>query len=674
MNSLRIRRSGLAAIAGLALVAAAPAAPAMAHTVAQPASPPDVLAAAAADRAAASGLDKLAKGPAEAFRRVSLTPGSAGLFYASYERTYAGLRVVGGDAVVVADGTGAVKETVAAPTATINTGTRAGITADRASTVAAKQLSKVDSASRPELVVRAGETPRLAYEVVLNGQRDGAPSVLHVFVDARTADVVETWDEVVHGTGNGNHNGNVTIDTGRQGANFVLNDPTRPGVSCGNQAGTNFTGPDDVWGNGSGTNLETACVDAYYAEQQEWNMLRTWLGRNGIDGAGRGFQSRVGLNDTNAFWNGQFGSFGHNSANNAQATSIDVVAHEFGHAIFQFTPGGSGGGGNEKGGLNESTGDIFGALTEAFAANPNDPADFLVGEEVNLVGQGPIRNMFNPSALGDPNCFSAQIPNTEVHAAAGPQNHWFYLLAQGSNANPASPTCNGSTVTGIGIQKAGQIFYNGLLRKTTAWTHAAARRATVAAAASMFSAAECNATKAAWSAISVPAQAGEAACGQQPPGNDFSISVNPTSATVQPGQSATVTVSTQITGGNAQTVNLSASGLPAGATASFNPATIQSGGSSTLTVSTSASTPTGTSTITITGDGADTDHTAQLRLVVGSDTPPNCTDPAWSPTTSYVPGDHVTHNSHRWESTWYSTGAEPGAPTSWNVWRDLGAC
>ena len=43
-----------------------------------------------------------------------------------------------------------------------------------------------------------------------------------------------------------------------------------------------------------------------------------------------------------------------------------------------------------------------------------------------------------------------------MHAAAGPLNHWFYLLSQGSNASPASPTCNGSTVTGLGIQTAGQ--------------------------------------------------------------------------------------------------------------------------------------------------------------------------------------------------------------------------
>ena len=51
--------------------------------------------------------------------------------------------------------------------------------------------------------------------------------------------------------------------------------------------------------------------------------------------------------------------------------------------------------------------------------------------------------MYNPSAVGDPNCYSSSIPGTEVHAAAGPGNHWFYLLAQGTNpaggSRPARP-------------------------------------------------------------------------------------------------------------------------------------------------------------------------------------------------------------------------------------------
>ncbi|SDY73578.1 aminopeptidase S [Amycolatopsis xylanica] len=103
-----------------------------------------------------------------------------------------------------------------------------------------------------------------------------------------------------------------------------------------------------------------------------------------------------------------------------------------------------------------------------------------------------------------------------------------------------------------------------------------------------------------------------------PVGNDYSVSLSPTSGTVQPGQSAQVSLSTSVTSGSAQSVSLSASGLPAGATASFSPATIQSGGSSTLTIATSASTPNGTSTITVNADGADADHSATYTLTVGT--------------------------------------------------------
>ena len=51
-----------------------------------------------------------------------------------------------------------------------------------------------------------------------------------------------------------------------------------------------------------------------------------------------------------------------------------------------------------------------------------------------------------------------------MHAAAGPLNHWFYLLSNGSNGSPGvARPATGSTVTGVGIQTAGKIFYNGLL-------------------------------------------------------------------------------------------------------------------------------------------------------------------------------------------------------------------
>jgi hypothetical protein len=100
--------------------------------------------------------------------------------------------------------------------------------------------------------------------------------------------------------------------------------------------------------------------------------------------------------------------------------------------------------------------------------------------------------------------------------------------------------------------------------------------------------------------------------------NDFSMSANPSTLSVNPGQSAASTISTKITNGSAQNVALSSSGLPSGATATFSPATISSGQSTTMTIKTSASTPQGTSTVTVTGTGASATRTTTITLTVGT--------------------------------------------------------
>lgn len=703
MKPLRTRRTGAVATAGIALALMLPALPALAQPAQQQAvqPPPKTLAVQAADAVAAKGVAALDTGAKESFHRVDVTKGGGGLFYVAYKRSYHGLAVVGGDAVVVVNGKGDVRDTIAADTKPINVSTDAEISSQQAATTARELLETVERTSEAKLVVLAGQTPKLAYDVTVTGVDEGTPSKLRVFVDAITGSVLQAREqlkdigthgtetqeqttqsadqrsEAVTGTGHGYYYRDVTIDTSGSAGRYVMRDPIRSGISCGRYSTRRvFTGSDNVWGNGSGRDLETACVDALYSVQQEWDMLGAWLGRNGINGNGGGFPVYVGLNQVNAFWTGSFATFGHSSDRSRQLTAIDIVAHEMGHAIFQTTPGGTGRG-NETGGLNESTGDIFGTLTEHYADNPNDPADYTVGEEANLTGRGPIRYMANPSRVGHPNCYSSAIPRTEVHAAAGPQNHWFYLLAEGS-AN--SPTCDGSTVRGLGIRKAGKIFYNGLLRKTSSWDYQAARAATLEAALALYpnSCREFNAVKAAWNAVNVPSSRNEPTCTSQPPqGDEFSMSLNPSSIAIEPGSSATVTVATNVTNGSAQTVSLSAAGLPSGVTATFSPATITSGDSATLTITASATASTGTTSVSITGDGSAVNHTVQLSLTVGSGdpVPPGCGGlPAWSSTTPYQPGDVVSHDGHKWESTWYSTGAEPGAPGSWSVWEDRGAC
>lgn len=448
-----------------------------------------------------------------AARQAGAHPGTKGTYYVSYERTFDGLSVYGGDFVVAVGDSGRATGATGAPSRTITlASTTPTQTRSQAQAVARRQVDKADTVSSPTLTVYAVGSPRLAWRTKVVGTDQGRPSITTVWTDARNGKVLLASDQVKDGAGNGYYYPGVTIGTSGSGSSYSMTDPNRSGVKCGGQNGAAYTGVDDVWGNGSGTSLETACVDVLYSVGKEVDMLSAWLGRNGIKGNGTNYPAEVGLNDVNAYYDGSVTNFGHSQDNARQLTAIDIVAHENGHGIFQTTPGGSTGG-NETGGLNEATGDIFGALTEFYANNPDDPGDWTVGEEANLVGQGPIRNMANPSALGDPNCYSSSIPNTEVHAAAGPLNHWFYLLTNGTNG---STSCNGSTLTGIGIQNAGKVFYNGLLLKTSSWTHGKARVATLTAAKNLFGTTDCttfNRVRDAWSGINVGAQSGEPTCG-----------------------------------------------------------------------------------------------------------------------------------------------------------------
>ncbi|MFI0233829.1 M20/M25/M40 family metallo-hydrolase [Streptomyces sp. NPDC017086] len=609
-------------LGGVVMPAAfASAAPHVAPPAGKPEPTPVARAVAAADQAARSGLDALAKGPEEQYDRRQVTPWVKGLYSVAYERTYRGLPVVGGDVVVLADGGGRVRSVQSATKARIAVSTKARVTAAQAVRTSRAGLAKTEKVDSRRLVVRVeGDRATLAWETVLTGYtKANVPSRLHVFVDARTGKVVDSYDDVRAGSGTSKWNGPnpLTIDTSRSGSSYVLRDTTRPGLQCSDYSGGLFTKATDNWGTGNPTSKETGCVDAMFAAQKESDMLKNWLGRNGHDGNGGSWPVRVGLNELNAYWDGSTITIGHNSANEWIA-GIDVVGHEFGHGLDSFTPGGA----NHESGLGEATGDIMGALTEAYANEPApyDTPDYTVGEMINLQGRGPIRNMYNPSQVGNnPNCYSASIPQTEEHAAAGPLNHWFYLLAEGSNpggGKPSSPTCNNSTVSGVGIQNAGKIFYGGMLLKTSGMTYKRYRTATLTTAKNLDASCSLfNSTKAAWDAISVTAQTGDPVCtGEQ---TDFSLGLSPASGDVNAGSSARATVNTSTVSGSAQQVSLTASGAPAGVNVSFSPATVTSGSSSTMTVSTSSATAAGTYQITVTGTAGTRTHTAQYALRVG---------------------------------------------------------
>jgi Zn-dependent metalloprotease len=496
-----------------------------------------------------------------------------GTTHTRYERTYAGLPVLGGDLVVAETKAGATESVTKASRSVLkNVDTSADIapaTAEKQALGAAKAegsaKTKADRAPR-KVVWTAQGKPTLAYETVVGGiQHDGTPNELHVVTDATTGKKLFEWQAVENGTGNTQYSGQVTLGSTQSGSTYNLTDGGRGNTKTYNLnrgtsgTGTLFSGPDDVWGNGQASDLETAGADAAYGAGITWDYYKNVQGRSGIRGDGVGAYSRVhyGNNYVNAFWQDSCFcmTYGDGSGNAKPLTSIDVAAHEMTHGVTSATAKLVYSG--ESGGLNEATSDIFAAAVEFYANNAQDKGDYLVGEKIDINGDGtPLRYMDKPSKDGaSKDAWYSGIGNIDVHYSSGPANHWYYLLSEGSGAktingvNYDSPTSDGLPVTGIGRDKASLIWFKALTTKFNSTTnYAAARTGTIAVATELYGAtsAEVKAVTDAWAGINVGARPGG---GDPDPGTVFEN----TADVAIPDNGAAVTSSVSVTGrtGNA---------------------------------------------------------------------------------------------------------------------------
>ncbi|WP_343050506.1 M4 family metallopeptidase [Nocardioides ungokensis] len=278
--------------------------------------------------------------------------------------------------------------------------------------------------------------------------------------------------------------------------------------------GTLITSTTTTFGNGTNANRATAGADAQYGSNETWDFYKQTYGRDGIFGNGTGSYNRVhyGSGYVNAFWDGTKMTYGDGDGTSyGPLVSLDVAGHEMSHGVTENTAGLTYSG--ESGGLNEATSDIFGTMVEFFANNASDPGDYLIGEQFDLKKHLGFRRMDNPASDGSSlNCWSATAGSADVHYSSGIGNHFFYLLSEGSGAKTLngvsynSPTCNGSTVTGIGRDAAANIWYRALtVYMTSSTNYSGARTATLNAAKDLYGAGstQYNAVASAWSAVSV---------------------------------------------------------------------------------------------------------------------------------------------------------------------------
>ncbi len=404
------------------------------------------------------------------------------------------------------------------------------------------------------------------------------------------------------------YSGTRSITTRVISGNYALRDNTRGnGVNTYNSGGqpsypsTNFTDADNNWTAAEFDNAakDNAALDAHWGAMMTYDYFQAKHSRNSYNGSGAAINSYVhydniagGAGYDNAFWNGSVMTYGDGSSNGQEGngsfdalTSIDVAAHEIGHAVCSNTA-------NlayqrESGALNEGFSDIWGAAVEHFAkGNGSDTAPsaavWLIGDEIDRrTGAVALRSMSNPNERSqpdtyggthwkEPNCGTPTRANDYcgVHTNSGVLNYWFYLLTVGGSGT--NDINNAFNVAGIGMAKAAKISYRLEANYLSANSKFAdARTGAITAATDLYGAnsAEVISVTNAWHAVGV-GDAYVQACALAAPTNFSGGSINDNGFTLTwtavsgaasytvtaNGNSTTVTTTTQvITGLNAGT-------------------------------------------------------------------------------------------------------------------------
>ncbi|MCH1865948.1 protealysin inhibitor emfourin [Nocardioides sp. CFH 31398] len=216
---------------------------------------------------------------------------------------------------------------------------------------------------------------------------------------------------------------------------------------------------------------DDAVDEAARGLEQSLDLFRTAYARDSFDGRGAPVVATVhyGEDYVNAFWDGTQLVFGDGDGEVfARFTrSLDVVAHEFSHAVVQYTADLVYA--DQPGALNESVCDVFAAcLDQRERGETAEQADWLIGRDLFLPGvqARALRDMARPGtayddpALGrDPQVghmddfVVTQDDNGGVHLNSGIPNRAFHLAATaigGSSAEGAGAIWY-AALTGSGV-------------------------------------------------------------------------------------------------------------------------------------------------------------------------------------------------------------------------------
>ncbi len=382
-------------------------------------------------------------------------------------------------------------------------------------------------------------------------------AIANVYVNAQTGKVVLRDDLLkdadVPGTAKTRYSGTQTIVTDNGGT-----DPAKPYrlrqhrnghdiITLNLQGGlditksVDFVDDDNNWLASEHRNAkqDDVALDVHFNMQVISDYLKIVLQRNSWDNAFAPFTSyvHVPMRDrnppnnlipmNNAGWAKSYMIYGDGTYPSGTGekdfrplTSLDVSAHEIGHAVTQTTSKLVYE--RESGALNEGFSDIWGALIEKWGIDQNPSITpgkevWKIGEEItSVIGDG-LRNMKDPRSKGNPSTYKDDMwkpadascdpyltqDRCGVHSNSGVLNKWAYLITVGEASNNSLNQLY--NVKGIGFEKMAELAYLTVNNLTPNAGYNTCKAVSMEAAAVLWGAAspEVQTVRSAWNAVGV---------------------------------------------------------------------------------------------------------------------------------------------------------------------------
>lgn len=345
---------------------------------------------------------------------------------------------------------------------------------------------EVERILSPNYLENKDESLHYAYKVTVSDKND-IETYVEIIIDENSGKILNKTSLIRYATGSAvtRYNGTRVIETTQitnpVSSKYVLRDVTRGNgiftrnLNHGNNIFdyTEFSDADNNWmaSEYHNSNKDDGALDAHWAAMKTYDYFYYKHQRNSYDDAGGAINCYIHFktNEENASWHSSSNSFlfGDGYTDTDIYTSLDIVAHEIGHAVCDYSANLIYSG--EPGAICEGLSDIWGACVEDYYGI--NKQTWLCGEDIDMrTGHVALRSMRNPKEEGQPDtydgtywvqtsgCFPSEVNDyCGVHTNSGVLNHWFYLLSEGGSGT--NDLGNAYNVIGIGIENAAKIVY-----------------------------------------------------------------------------------------------------------------------------------------------------------------------------------------------------------------------